>query len=142
MFNNKLKKLMVGAVVIASITGSVNVDAVATQFRYVYVDSNEFTKVASCSKGTDKSSIAVDLYDIYKADGSESDYKKIKARFRSNGSNVLDNKNEVTIRKDKDSVYKLKSEYRRPGVCINFRAMGNDPALDCKISGQFDVDTN
>ena len=141
MIYNKIKKVMVSAIVIVSITGSIGADAVATGFKYAYVDSNQYTKVTSYTKVSEKKAIGVMLNNIYKADGSSSDYKKIKAKFRSGGCNVLDNKNEVTICKNENNVYLLKSKYRCPGVSITFSAMGNNPALDCQISGIFDVDT-
>lgn len=105
-----------------------------------YVDSNTYTTIASPTKYSNTTECDLKLSTLYKADGSSSNYKVIKAKFYS-GSIICTGKSEYTSATLGTHLYPvLKKEYQAKGTKISFKAMGNNPALDCQVSGFFSAD--
>lgn len=104
-----------------------------TIFTRQYVDSNQWTYVCD-SSSTDKSKyLQVKIAAIYKADGSDSNYKKVKI-YCAAGNYVVGSE---TIGINDSKFYDVPSDYNAAGTINKLFAMGNDPSLDCQISGFF-----
>lgn len=104
-----------------------------TMFGKQYVDSNEWTYVCDSSRTTTSTSLEVQITNIYKADGSDSNYKKVKV-FCAAGSLVVGSD---TVSLNDPKSYIVPSGYNAAGTINKMFAMGNDPSLDCQISGFF-----
>ncbi|MDE7425247.1 MAG: hypothetical protein K2N51_16425 [Lachnospiraceae bacterium] len=142
---NFFKKVAVGAGVVGVLV-STNVMAakasgmVSTPFTKAKVDSNEYTTVAKVTKKVNYEYAYVTIDNIYKADGSDSKYKRIKGRINYyQGGKWHKSGAEKTITKGDETIFEISEAGRNAGTILRFRAMGNDPSLDCKVSGHFDT---
>ena len=126
----KFRKSAVSILIVALLLAISTFVASATEvtFSKAYVDSNQYRSVTSAKKETTTTCADVKITDIYKADGSSSNYKKVYAKATYTGESVL-----VT----KGSYYELTipASYRSAGNTVYLYAMGHNPSLDCKISG-------
>lgn len=105
--------------------------AQVSNFAKAYVDSNTYSYVTSATASSYSTTARVMVTNIFKADGSNSNYKQVYCKVNS-GIPVL-----VTI----GSYYKLgvPSSNRGAGKAISLYAMGHDPSLDCRVTGIFDA---
>lgn len=104
-----------------------------TIFTRQYVDSNQWTYVCDSSSTNKSKYLEVKIAAIYKADGSDSNYKKVKM-YCAAGSLVVGSE---TISIGDTKFYDVPSGYNAAGTINKLFAMGNDPSLDCQISGFF-----
>lgn len=135
-----LKKAVVG-VCVAGVLVSTNAMAstkVTAAFSKVKVDSNEYTTIAKVTKQIDYEYAYVTISDIYKADGSASNYQQIKGKVVFNDAGTWKICEEKVVKKDTETKFILKNNAKYEGVTLRFRAMGNNPSLDCKVTGHFD----
>lgn len=104
-------------------------------FYKAYVDSNTFSNI--CYSNTYYDTVkrtSVKVVDIFKADGSASSYKKVKAKMIVNTYNS----DVQTVNKDTIYYFSVPSEYQT-GWQYLLKAMGNNPSLDCQITGTFSI---
>lgn len=137
-----MKKSLVKAISICAIIlmlSSIPVYAASVTFTRKEVDSNTWTEIEDCRKTSNYDEIYVKITNIYKQDGSSSNYKKVKAQFKFYNS-ICTTKTSYTANLGVNCYALLKEQYAVSGYPITFYAMGNDPALDCQISGKFEVD--
>ncbi len=139
MFMKKFMSKIASVALVGIMISTTTVFAAQSAFNSKFVDSNEWTYVTDCVKATDYSEVYVRITNIYKGDGSSSDYKKIVAQFK-HGVDICTTSNSYVANKGTDCVAQLKQVYRAKGKLITFVAMGNDPALDCRIDGKLVVD--
>ncbi len=105
-------------------------------FFYEYVDSNEWTYVCSTSNTVWSDEVSIRVTDIYTASGAESWYSKVKVS-PSFGNTLY---SPTTLKLDTKVYYSIPTLYKLPGNKYLLFAMGNNPALDCQISGSFVAD--
>lgn len=138
-----LKKAVVG-VCVAGVLVSTNImaatvsDGVSTSYTKVKVDSNEYTTIAKVTKEKKYEYAYVTISNIYKADGSTSNYQQIKGKVVFNDAGTWKICEEKVVKKDTETKFILKNNAKYEGVTLRFRAMGNNPSLDCKVTGHFD----
>lgn len=138
-----MKSKVISALAVGFMVFSVlPVSAASVPFSSKKVDSNEWTYVVSITRDTTKNSVGVNLSSILKADGSSSNYKNVRAKYKVGSNNALDNLSESKLVLGQTVSVKLKPAYQKEGVKVEFYAMGNDPKLDCKITGRFYGDIN
>lgn len=113
--------------------------AASKTFSKKFVDSNQWTTVVNARKDSTSGFCSVTIDDIYDADGNDCDYKKIKA-VCYNSKKVAVNKSSYTVTKGKMCIMGYKSGFSVIGKTMTLKAMGNNPSLDCKISGAFNPD--
>lgn len=103
-------------------------EAKDASFSNAYVDSNTYSYVTSATALQYSSTADVLVTNILKADGSASNYKQVYCKATGSGTPVL-----VT----KGTYYTLTVPIsnRGEGKSIGLYAMGNNPSLDCRISG-------
>lgn len=108
--------------------------AAESSFTKDFVSCFSYGLVTSAQKSTAGSKAAVLITNMYKADGSSSDYKKLKVQLGSNASQA----SEVTVTKGTTYDITLKSAQEK-GKWLHMFAKGNNPSLDCKVSGYFNA---
>ena len=101
-------------------------------FEKVLVDSNSFTTIAIARKYQTTPTAYFYLGNIYRANGTDSNYKKIKVR-------VMDGDKIYTVEKGHFYNLDIPKDYQAAGWDVAVYGMGNDPALDCRVSGRWDV---
>lgn len=116
--------ILAGAMLVAS-SGTCMAKEVI--FKKSFVDSNKWTNICSGKKETKTSTADLKITNIYKADGSNSLYSKVKAAVNGGTSATAVKGQYVTL--------KIPSNLQAAGKSVPLIAMGNNPALDCKISG-------
>lgn len=139
--SKKILSITVSAATISfmSITSfaSVTYNGPIAQIVRSHVDSNTYTTIASPTKASDASTCSLRVTNLYKSDGTGSNYKKIKAKFYV-GSTICTTSTEYTSADlGKYLTPTLKEQYRKKGTTLTFKAMGNDPSLDCQMTGFF-----
>ena len=147
MENKRLKlgkKVICGVLAFAtSATMMVSAWNVSTAFSKKYVDSNQETYVTTATRQDQGEAARVIIDSIYQADGSQSSYKRIKGNIRYKNSsgqwkNLLSTY--TTIKKGEEKVFIItNAAAKKSGATYHFYAKGNDPALDCRISGKFEA---
>lgn len=105
---------------------------VQMNFSFVYVDSNTYTPVVTGTKQTGTANTALYITNLYKADGSASSYKRVYAKATSSGT-------PVSVQVGSWYSLSLPSASQAAGSKIILYLMGNDPALDCRASGYWDI---
>lgn len=133
MFNKFGKSILsigLTAMVLASCTfvGS----AAEATFSKKFVDSNQFTYVAAATKATKSSTADVKITEMYKSDGSSSSYQYLYVRASSDGS-------QKRVKKGQYYEVNLPSSLQERGAWVSLYAKGNNPSLDCKVSGYWVV---
>lgn len=118
------------------------------------IDSNEWTKMASETKSTDRNYAAIIVNKMWKVDGNRrgseaENYKKIYARMSSNKKTIIQkiangdgsySDGRITLNKGEKMTFLLKEKYREKGVLVNIFLEGHDPSLDCYASGSWNID--
>lgn len=102
-------------------------------FNKQYVDSNEWTYVCYTSDTVSSKEVSIKIDTIYTASGAESLYQKVKVS--PSFGNTL--QASTTLELNKKLYYTIPLAYRNAGNQYLLFAMGNNPALDCQISGFF-----
>lgn len=101
-------------------------------FEKVLVDSNSFNPIATARKYQTTSIAFFALGNIYKADGSDSNYQQIKVRVMNKGKTY-------TVEKGHSYNLDIPEGYQEAGWDVTVYGMGNNPELDCRVSGRWDV---
>lgn len=126
---SKISGLLAVLIIVSSITVAY---AAETTFTKRLVDSNSYSYITAATKETTSTTAAVNITDIYKADGSASSYTTVyvKATTTGTGSSVV-----------KGSSYDIAipSGYQAKGSYVSMYSQGNTPWLDCQISGYWNV---
>lgn len=101
-----------------------------------FVDSNQWTFIASTYSSDKEDEAYIRITDIYKADGSDSNYKKIKygVCYKS------DMFSSGTIKKGTKYYFDIPSDCIGRGRKYVFLGMGNNPSKDCLITGFYRVE--
>ena len=97
-----------------------------------YVDSNTYSNIANAVKDTTTNNAVFNLTAIYKADGTASNYRKVYARANSNGI-------EYSVSVGDYCSMTIPAGSRSAGRRVYLYCKGNDPSLDCKVSGYWNV---
>ena len=97
-----------------------------------FAEAKTFTKVNVDSNSYSSETATVNITDIYKANGDPSNYRRVNAKATSTGT-------PENIEKGSDYELDIPSSYQGKGSMVTLYCMGNDPALDCKISGRFNA---
>lgn len=101
-------------------------------FTKVFVDSNQYTSVKSGTKDITNTTADLNVENIYTSSGGTSNYKQVKAKIMSSGTETIADKGATTS-------LPIPSRYQSAGSRVTLYCMGNNPALDCKISGYVDI---
>ena len=96
-------------------------------FQKKFVDSNTWCSICTGTKDTTTSTTDLKINNIYKSDGSSSAYRKVKAKIAGGSSTTAVKGSYVKVT--------VPSSKRAKGSVVSLQAMGNNPRLDCKISG-------
>lgn len=96
------------------------------------VDSNSFSYITAAKKDTVTSYATVMISNIYDAEGEPSNYKKVYVRAMYNGE-------EISVTKGTSKDIPIASSFQSVGNYINMYAKGNDPRLDCQITGTWNA---
>ncbi len=108
------------------------ISATEVTFTKKYVDSNQFTYVTQAVKQTNSDTAAVKITNMYKEDGSDSNYWRFYVRPTLTGGQYL-------IQKDKWYDLRIPATMQNAGTTVQLYAMGHDPSLDCRVSGYWNV---
>lgn len=136
-----LKKVLVGVSVVGVLisTDAMAASRVTATFSQAKVDSNSYSTIAKIVKKKKFEFAYVNIDEIYKADGSSSNYKRIKGKVEfKDGKDWSNCGTEKTIQKGIEQKFAIPKAGREAGTTLRFRAMGNDPSLDCRITGSFE----
>ncbi|MCI8409603.1 MAG: hypothetical protein HFJ09_10105 [Lachnospiraceae bacterium] len=135
-----IKKAIVIVAAIASVLSvGREVLAASKTFSKKFVDSNQWTTVVSATKDSTSGFCSVTINDIYDANGKACNYKKVKAACYYS-KNVAVNNSSYTVTKGKMCIMGYKGGFSVIGRTMTLKAMGNNPSLDCRISGAFNPD--
>lgn len=110
----------------------IGVDAAEQKFSKAYVDSNSYSAIASAYKDTDGDYGSLKITDIYKANGSSSDYQCVYCR-------TADLNSEKLVYKGSWYELQLPSYLRVKGKTVYLYVKGHNPKLDCRVSGYWNV---
>ena len=108
--------------------------AKTTYFDHMFVDSNEYTWVASEVKDAVSTSARVYITDIFKPGGETSDYSKVYAKETSGPETLAKKGMWVEIPFSTSGILGIFG-----GARISIYCKGHNPALDCEVSGNWDV---
>lgn len=133
------KTIVVVAAIVCVLSVGIEVLAASKTFSKAFVDSNQWTSIVSARKDSTSGFCSVTVDDIYDADGNTCNYKKVKV-VCYNTTNVAVNNSSYTATKGKMCIMGYKSGFNVVGRTMTLKAMGNNPSLDCKISGAFNPD--
>ena len=97
-------------------------------FTRKYVDSNTYSNVAAGFTETDSETATVYVSNIYKANGDPSDYTRVWAKAAYDGQ-----ARRVTI--NTYTTLTIPDSNRGSSRYLILYMMGNDPSLDCQVSG-------
>ena len=128
---NVLKKLLCFMAVVALLTPSTV--AFAQNYSKVYVNGNSYGVVADGTMDDGCNYITVVLTEILKADGSESNYKKVLADVCNTYGDQMSILTDNTVRLDEATTIPLMQVYPA-GTRVRLRMMGNNVFLDCIVS--------
>ncbi len=106
--------------------------AAESSFTKSSVDSNSYSFVTTEKKDTTSTTAAVKIENIYKADGSASNYSTVDVKATSSGTGVSVNKGSTVD-------ISIPSGSQSSGSYVAMYSKGNIPWLDCKISGYWNV---
>lgn len=102
-------------------------------FTKAFVDSNSYTYITQGTMTVAKTYAEVQITNIYDAKGNTSDYKYVKIKATANGE-----EKKVKVGNTWTKV-SIPSNCQFAGMSLPMLAMGNDPSLDCKITGYWMV---
>ena len=128
----RIKDIVVTTLCLLIIIGTVSVEA-SNYTTFVFtkkdVDSNTYTSIKSTTKLYDSNISTVKITNIYKANGSASNYKYVWVKV-SGGTGT---------KVQKGSWYDLpvSGEYAKKWRIVTLSAKGNNAALDCQVSGNW-----
>ncbi len=108
--------------------------AKTTYFGNMFVDSNEYTWVASETKDTATKTARVYLTDIFKPGGEASNYTKVYAKAESGPETLVKKGTWVELPFSESQIM-----YYLAGANISIYCKGHNPSLDCEVSGNWDV---
>lgn len=131
---NRLPKFSVTLllVVMLLMTMATSVYAGTSSFINSEVDSNEWSYITATANTSGSSTGTVLISNIYKADGSASNYTTVFARATLDGTYI-------GVSKGRDYSLDIPAAYRARGISVSLYAMGNWPWLDCRMSGHWTV---
>lgn len=131
----KMKHILQKAGAGIAILSLLAMNANAVDINKKFVDSNQWTKLLATTKNG-QSAPTVKVTKIYKADGKDSNYKRVRFRIQY-GTKVISEASSTTAILDSPTDIPIRKEYNSKGQAIALYAMGNDPKLDCYITGVF-----
>lgn len=136
----KLKKATAG-ILAATCVLSVGTEVLAasTTFSHAKVDSNKWKSITKAKKSSTSGFCSVTVDEIYDEDGDECDYSKVKVTCYY-GNNVAVTKSSYTATEGKMCIMQYKNGYNIKGRETKLKAKGNNPKLDCEITGAFNAD--
>lgn len=97
-----------------------------------YVDSNTYSYIANAVKDTTTNNAIFNLTAIYKSDGTTSNYRKVYAKANSDGV-------EYSVSVGDYLSMTIPAGSRTAGSRVFLYCKGNNPSLDCRISGYWNV---
>lgn len=140
---NYLKRVAVGLSVVGLLVSTdvmAASGAVSKAFSKVYIKGESYTTIAKITKKQNYEFAYVTIEDIYKADGSTSNYTMIQGKVHyKSGDDWKICGSETRIVKGTQAVFTIPKAGRGADTTLRFRAKGNNPLLNCKISGHFDT---
>lgn len=148
MIKESIKRKITTTVVVATLVlaNSGSVFAAHTTFSKALVEGNRYTYVTKKDKETSYKYVKLRINTMYTDDNKvASNYKKSKAQLRGyDGSSyvrcTISDDYGKTVEKGQDERFTLLKKYQAKGKTIKYYAKGNNPDLDCKISGSMYVD--
>lgn len=119
-------------VAIMILSSSISMAAEATMTKR-HVDSNTYDVIANARKDMQTNYGEVKITEIYTADGDISSYEAIYVKACSADAS------RATATKGTWVLVPIQSAYQSPGVNVPLYGKGRNPALDCKVSGYWNV---
>jgi len=127
-----ISKLGAPALLIAIIA----INANAASFSDVYLPIGGLERSLVTATKTGDSNPKVKVTTIKKGDGKSSSYSKIKC-FVVYGV-ATEASEHITVTKDTSTTLKIeKASHRKKGSKLTLKGYGNNPILDCQVSGTF-----
>ena len=144
---NKLRKsvaagLLTSTLILANVT---SVFAAYSDFSKAYVNGNQYTYITRKDKETSNKYVKVLVDTMYKTDNKKAPYKKSKVQLRGwNGTSyvrcTISDDYGKTVKKGTEEKFQLLKDYQKIGKTVKYYAKGNNPDVDCKITGTLTVD--
>lgn len=128
----KKAKALVMFLAIMAFSSSISMAAEAIMTKR-HVDSNTYNVIANARKDTQTNYGDIQITEIYTADGDVSSYEAIYVRACSADAS------RVTATKGTWVLVPIQSAYQSPGAIVPLYGKGRNPALDCKVSGYWNV---
>lgn len=128
---SKIKKVLCLVVALTLSVSILSMGVSATEYKFtkLKIYGNKFVTCRTDKVTTDnKVNIRVDT--IYKADGSSSDYSKIKIGLFNGATQV---KSDSAITKGKTYNIEVEKKYQTTAISLNLK--GNTTSLDAKVTG-------
>lgn len=101
-------------------------------FRNAYVDSNSWSYITKTANSSGSSTGTILISNLYKADGSASNYTTVFAKATSGGTYI-------GVSKGRDCSLDIPAACRVKNAIVELYAMGNWPWLDCQMTGHWTV---
>lgn len=144
---NKMKKRLTTSLLVAMlvICNATNVFAAYDDFKKAYVNGNSYSYVTRVDKETSNKYVKIIVDTMYTTNNKKATYKKSKAQLRGwNGQNyvrctIADDYGKTVV-KGEEAKFQLLKDYQKIGKTVKYYAKGNNPDIDCKISGTLTVD--
>lgn len=140
------KKMVTSLVAVALVVCNIlPVFAASVGFSKAYVEGNNYTYINRVNKETKYKYVKLSVDTMYMTDNKKASYKKSKAQLRGwNGKEyvrcTIANDYGKTVNKGNAAKFQLLKDYQKAGKTVKYYAKGNNPDIDCKISGTMWVD--
>lgn len=110
-----------------------SVVAYAQSYTNMYVYGNEFKVMVDGTTDNSSNFVTVTLTDIYKADGSSSNYAKVRAKIYDGNNDKISVGSDVAVEKQKTTTILLIREYTSQ-TRMKLLMKGNNSSLDCIVN--------
>lgn len=137
---NRVKRAAVLLMAITMLASSMGVFAQSYSNKYVY--GSKYTVVADGKNDNNGANfVTVTLSDIYKDDGSESNYSRVRADVLNGSGNQISTNTNVAVDLNKTTTIMLNQTYAS-GAAMKLRMKGNDSSKDCIVTFAASISTN
>ncbi len=129
----KRKRIKVGIAAMALIILTSSMAAFAQSYTDVYVFGSQYTVAADGESENTANYVVVVLTDIYKADGTSSNYSKVKGDVVNTSGDQISTKTDCPITVQETTTIMLSHVFAR-GTKMKLRLKGNNSTLDCIVN--------
>lgn len=140
------KRIVTSMVIMMLLLGNTfSVFAATVSFDKAYVEGESYSYVTRKDKTSSNAYVEITVNKMFTTNNAEASYKKSKAQLRGwNGKEYVCCVDSAdygkTVTKGTAARFHLLKDYRKSGKTVKYYAKGNNPSVDCKISGVMKID--